>query len=109
MKLIRLFILASAFCTFFLPAYAAKPPKLLSASNGTVTGTLKYASMVFWIEAGKEAICVSYDMENDNIDNALTNMNGKTVTYTGPIQVWENSKPRRCIVVEPNNYPKVVK
>lgn len=105
MKFIRHLILATALGTIGLSAQAGGPPKLLSTETGTVSGTLSYASMQYWIQSGKETICVMYD---DKDEDRLMALNGKKVTFSGPVQTWNNQKAKHCIVVGPN-YPKEVK
>lgn len=105
MKHLRHLILATALGVAGLSAQAAGAPKLLATETGTVSGTLNYASMQYWIQSGKEAICIMYD---DKDDDRLMALNGKKVTFTGPIQTWSNQKLKHCIAVGPN-YPKEVR
>lgn len=98
-------ILATALSVACLSAQAAGAPKLLTTETGTVSGTLNYASMQYWIQSGKEAICVMYD---DKDEDRLMALNGKKVTFTGSVQTWSNQKSKHCIVVGPN-YPKEVR
>jgi len=105
MKSIRHFILATALGVAALSAQAAGAPKPVSTETGTVTGTMNYASMQYWIQSDKEAFCVMYD---DKDDERLLALTGKKVTFTGPVQTWKNQKLKHCIVVGPN-YPKEIK
>lgn len=105
MKLIRHLVLATTLGAIGLAAQAGGPPKLLATETGTVNGVLSYASMQYWVQSGKETICVMYD---DKDEERLMPLNGKKVTFTGPVQTWSNQKAKRCIVVGPN-YPKEVK
>lgn len=111
MKLIRQLILTSTLSLFGMNTYAVNAPKPPSISNGTVTGTMSYASLSYWIASGKENICINYDAADDAI---LIPLNGKKVVYSGAIETSEStqkgrSTKSRCITVGPNNYPKEVK
>lgn len=105
-RMIRHLVMVTAVSMVALSAHAGGAvAKVLSTKTGTVTGTLSYASAQFRIQSGKESFCVMYD---DKDDDRLMELNGKKVTFTGPIQTWDNPKMKRCIVVNPS-YPKEAK
>jgi hypothetical protein len=64
-------------------AHEAHAAQAARSKTGTLTGTLRYASMKFWVETGKgKTVDVSYDMGGP-LEDKLMELNGQRVTLTG--------------------------
>jgi len=82
---------------FYSTAYP-QALKIVKEYKTTITGTLQYARMQYFLHTPKgEAYCIYYD-ENTQED-ALQNMVGKTVKMTGNVKVFKDGG--KCIDVSP--------
>jgi hypothetical protein len=68
--------------------------KILKEYKGTITGTLEYARMQYFLHAKKgEAYCIFYDEKTQ--EDRLQSLSGQTVTLEGKIKVFKDGG--KCI------------
>lgn len=76
-------------------AFAAA--KAVKTTPGSVTGVVSYAAGQYWINSGKETICVMVDPVDEP---TLQELIDSRISFKGPIQTWPDK--RRCVVVGPD-------
>lgn len=65
--------------------------KMTKQSKATLTGTLGYASMKYWLETGNgKSIDLWYDIEDQELDSKLSDLIGKKITLTGMIENYSD-------------------
>ena len=77
--------------------------KGVKTSPGSVSGVMSYSAGQYWIESGKEVLCVMVEPADEA---ALEPLIDAHVAFTGPDKVWPDKS--RCIIVGPD-FPKSTK
>lgn len=93
--MLRIGVLALSLVACTSVSFAAT--QVVRTAPGSVTGVLSYAAGQYWLQSGKEALCVMVDAPDEA---ALEPLVDARVAFTGPIQVWSDKS--RCIVVGPD-------
>jgi hypothetical protein len=89
-KLLFIWVLAINVISFSTVT-AGQFAKAIKQTPATITGTLKYASLKYWIETGKnKTIDLSYDMEDSVLESQLSGLNGKKVTLSGTMTTYDD-------------------
>jgi hypothetical protein len=87
MNLLVIWLLAVS-VVVFATVSAGQGTKVIKQTPAKVTGTLKYATMKYWIEAGKgKIIYLSYDMDDSALESQLEAIVGKKVTLAGTMTI----------------------
>jgi len=90
MNILLIFLLTISLLTFTTLAMGQNI-KMTKQSKATITGTLKYASMKYWVEtANGKTIDFLYDIEDQELDSKLGDLIGKKITLTGMIEYYSD-------------------
>jgi len=65
--------------------------KIIKETPATISGTLGYASMKYWIEEKKgKVVEISYDMNDSEVESGLEELIGKKVSLSGTMTKYSN-------------------
>jgi len=75
---------------FFASTSFSQNLKVTKESPATVTGTLRYATMKYWVEIQKGKTVELWPDEDDALDTKLNEMVGKKITLSGIMKTYQD-------------------